>query len=95
MSKYNGYKYNKLFDIFKIHRLETFMITAISFQIIAVIQNIIMLPIQLLSRIYSLKSNIYDLENWLRIILLFTRITIIIISSLVLAHFTNPSVIYH
>lgn len=91
----DGLQYNRIFDLFKIHRVERFMFIAFLFQLTAMIHALIVMPLDLLARICFT-----DRVNWTRretrmVVSTFLQLTVLVSSAVILTEVTNSSVIYH
>ena len=87
-------EYNKIFDIVKFWRLETYVICGFIFQTLAVTQNLLILPAKLLFSIYtSIKQK--DTSDLASIYVMSIRVLTIVLSAWILTYITNPSMIYH
>ena len=75
-------QYNKIFDILKIHRLESFLVCCFTFLLLAVTHNLLIMPLQV---IFASEKRLTR----------FIRVSVMCLSSYLLVQITNPSKIYH
>ena len=98
-------KYNKVFDIFNVFRLEKFLITVISVQLLALTYNLFILPFHFLNEACRLlwewgggsgQGRVRGREKRVVVVVsMLIRLTAMTLGSVILAQLTNPSVIYH